>query len=146
MHSNTAHPSKDQLMSNKTTTFQSRFGFHPCDGQTFLKLKALKKYYWQTCRDFHRWWRWQRKLAHNRRGAEPKYCELFALNKHWLRPRRVHGQDAVRHYSRTLVDHGVLAWFAAARMPQAEPPIPFDEQTLAAVDRLHTEAASWFAR
>jgi len=46
-----------------SNTFPSRFGFHPCDRQTFLKLKALKKYYWQNVRDFYRWWRWQRKLA-----------------------------------------------------------------------------------
>jgi hypothetical protein len=132
-------------MSDKTI-FQSRFGFHPCDRQTFLQLKALKKCYWLTVRDFHRWWRWQRKLPHNRRGPEPKYCEVFVENKHWLRPRRVHGQDAVRHYPRTLVDRGVLAWFAAASQPQAEPPIPFDAQALAEIDRIHREAASWIAR
>jgi hypothetical protein len=132
-------------MSSATTTLQSRFGFHPCDRQTFLKLKALKKHYWQTCRDFHRWWRWQRKLPHNRRGAEPKFCELFVEKLAWHRPRRVHGQDAVRHYPRTLVDRGVLAWFAAARQPQQEPPIPFDANTLQEIDRLHAEATSWFA-
>jgi hypothetical protein len=133
-------------MSNPTNTFQSRFGFHPCDRQTFLKLKVLKKCYWQTVRDFHRWWRWQRKLAPNRRGAEPKFCDLFVENQAWHRPRRVHGQDAVRHYPRTLVDRGVLAWFATARQPRAEPPVPFDAITLAEIDRIHREATSWIAR
>jgi len=133
-------------MSNSTNTFQSRFGFHPCDRQTFLKLKALKKYYWQTVRDFHRWWRWQRKLPHNRCGAEPEFCDLFVENKPWHRPRRVHGQDAIRHFPRTLVDRGVLAWHAAARRPQSEPPPLFDEKTLQEIDQLFAAATNWFAR
>jgi hypothetical protein len=137
---------KESFMSNPTTTFPSRFGFHPCDRETFCKLKALKKYYWLTVRDFHRWWRWQRKLPQNRRGPEPEVCEVFVDNNPWRRPRRVHGQDAIRRYPKTLHDRGVLAWHAAARQPQAEPPPNFDVKTLAEIDRLFTEATNWFAR
>ena len=128
------------------STHQSRFGFHPCDLETYRKLRSLKRYYWLTVRDFHRWWRWQRKQAQNRQGPEPAYCSVFVENRPWIRWRRVHGHDAVRHYPRTLVDRGVLGWFAAAKPPQAEPPPLFDAATLEQIDQLHAEAFAWFNR
>jgi hypothetical protein len=129
-------------MTNSTQTFQSRFGFHPCDYATFQKLRELKKRYWQTVRDFHRWWRWQRKRPENRRGPEPQFCPLFVKNERWFKPRRVHGQEAVRYYPKTLVDHGILELFAAARQPQTDPPTPLDESRLRLFERLHSACSS----
>lgn len=130
-------------MSTSTDSFRSRFGYHPCDFATWQKLRSLKKCYWQTVKDFHRWWRWQRKRPENRRGPEPKFCDVFVINKPWFRPRRVHAHDAVRYYPKTLVDHGILELFAAARQPQADPPDPFDESRLRLIERLHAAAAAW---
>ena len=125
-------------------SFRSRFGYHPCDWATFRKLKDLHRWYWQTVRDFHRWWRWQRKLPANRRGPEPQHCPAFVLLRPWRQWRKCHGMTAVREYPRRLVDRGVLGWYQAARRPQNEPPRPWDELTLQEIDRLHTEAAAWF--
>ncbi len=78
--------------------FQSRWGFHPCDYQTFRKLKLLIQVYLQTVRLAHAWQRWKRKDPHNRvmrrrirndKGQtigyeppvpmpEPKICPVFS--------------------------------------------------------------------
>lgn len=129
-------------MNETLSTFRSRFGYHPCDFATYEKLRALKKRYWQANRDFHRWWRWQRKQPENRRGPEPAVCPAFVANEPWFRPRRIHGQAAVRVYPKTLVDHGLLELFAAARRPRAEPPPTFDEETLQKIDLLHAATAA----
>lgn len=46
--------------------FESKFGFHPCDYETYRKLKAIHKWYWQTLRAYANWERWNRKLPKNR--------------------------------------------------------------------------------
>ena len=47
-------------------TYESRWGHHPCDHDTYLKLKKLYKFYWQYLRDYAAWERWERKMPHNR--------------------------------------------------------------------------------
>jgi hypothetical protein len=47
-------------------TFPSRWGFHPCDYPTFLKLMRIHKVFWAGLRKFAAWQRWHRKLPHNR--------------------------------------------------------------------------------
>jgi hypothetical protein len=47
-------------------TFASRWGFHPCDYPTFLKLKRIHKVYWAGLKKIAAWQRWHRKLPHNR--------------------------------------------------------------------------------
>jgi hypothetical protein len=46
--------------------FQSRWGFHPCDYQTYRKLKFLNQVYLRALRLAHAWTRWKRKDPHNR--------------------------------------------------------------------------------
>lgn len=78
--------------------FQSRWGFHPCDYQTYRKLKLLNQVYRQAIRLAHAWARWKRKDPHNRvlrrrirneKGQiigyeppvplpEPRICPVFA--------------------------------------------------------------------
>jgi len=47
-------------------TFQSRWGFHPCDYHVFLKLKRVHKAYWEGLRKVAAWRRWERKRPCNR--------------------------------------------------------------------------------
>jgi hypothetical protein len=47
-------------------SFQSRWGYHPCDFPTFLKLKRIHKVFWVGLRKLAAWERWHRKLPHNR--------------------------------------------------------------------------------
>jgi hypothetical protein len=53
-------------MSLVSTTFRSRWGFHPCDYATYRKLKLLNLVYHRAVRLAHAWERWQRKAPHNR--------------------------------------------------------------------------------
>lgn len=47
-------------------THKSRFGFHPCSYEMFLKLKALNRMYWEALHQQAAWHRWERKEPHNR--------------------------------------------------------------------------------
>lgn len=125
-------------------TFQSRWGFHPCDYQTFLKLKRLHRWYWQTLYDFHRWHRWQRKDATNRVGPEPKFCAIFVEDEPWFKPVTRHGERGFKVYPKTVVDRGVPDWYHAARRPQRQPPTPFDVHTLHRIDALYAEVRACF--
>jgi hypothetical protein len=46
--------------------FQSRWGWHPCDYETFALLKRLHGLYWRALRQYATWKRWRRKMPHNR--------------------------------------------------------------------------------
>ena len=61
------------------STFESRFGSHPCDIYTFRKLKSIHKWYWQTLKDSATWERWNNKLPKNR--VIRKYTRDKAGNK-----------------------------------------------------------------
>jgi hypothetical protein len=47
-------------------TYQSRWGFHPCNHAVYLKLNRIHKAYWEGLRLIAAWSRWQRKRPHNR--------------------------------------------------------------------------------
>jgi len=62
--------------------FQSKFGFHPCDKETYLKLKVIHKVYWESVFRLAAWNRWNRKHPQNRvqrfagRGPDGKRISL----------------------------------------------------------------------
>lgn len=133
-------------MNNAGTALKSRWGFHPCNYELFLKLKRLHKWYWQTVYDFHRWHRWWRRQPQNRTGPEPLYCREFVDNRPWRKPVCHHGQEGFKLYPKTVVDHGVLALYQSARMPQADPVTPFDAETRAAIEALYEKVRTHFER
>jgi hypothetical protein len=49
-----------------TMAHQSRWGWYPCDYETFLCLKKLNARCLKALRGFAAWRRWQRKMPHNR--------------------------------------------------------------------------------
>ena len=64
------------------TTYQSRWGHHPCNYQGYLKLRRLHRAYWEGRRQIARWNRWKAKRPQNRTRPEPVvpvvYRELCA--------------------------------------------------------------------
>ena len=60
-----------------TETFESRFGFHPCDYATFVKLKRVHKGYHEALRKVAAHRRWARKMPHNRNGPEPAVSAVY---------------------------------------------------------------------
>src|SRR6267142_2725288 len=49
-----------------TMAHPSRWGWYPCDYETFLLLKKLHAFYWRALRRYAEWQRWHRKQPHNR--------------------------------------------------------------------------------
>ena len=135
---------KERIMNVTETTFQSKWGFHPCDRETFKKLKAIKKAYWQAVYDFYNWWRWERKEPQNRQGPEPKYNNLFVINKLWCKTSQRKDKDGnvhthYRYFPRTVTDHGFLALYEQARKPNSELVEPFSEETLKKIDEFYAK-------
>ena len=104
-------------MTTNTPQFQSRWGYHRCSYELFVKLKRLHNAYWQALSDFHRWHRWQRRDERNRVGPEPRYNALFVEDKVWWKPFRRHGVSGFKVYPRTVVDHGIVDLYRAGHRP-----------------------------
>jgi len=147
--------------------FRSRWGNHPCDYQTFHKLKLLNIVYQEAIRRARAWQRWYRKDPHNRvvrrriRNAqgqtigyepsipvpEPVLCAVFSqktLEKRQVDKRGNFSRDGFVE-ERVVLEH---AWipgdYAAARKPVSE---PADVRPLhcsaAEIDDLYEKARAW---
>jgi hypothetical protein len=46
--------------------YESKWGYHPCDYQGYLKLRRLHSAYWEGLRLFAKYERWERKAPQNR--------------------------------------------------------------------------------
>ena len=104
---------------------KSRFGWHPCSYDVFLKLKRLKKRYWETLRAYAKWRRWQGKMPYNRTGPEPDYCPFFVTHE--------------------VTDHGFLAQLLSARTPRAETEVVvFGPSHVEHIEKCHVEVEAWF--
>jgi hypothetical protein len=96
--------------------FKSRWGYHSCSYEDFLKLKRLKKLYWEAVYAAARYERWIRKDPDNRRGPEPKKpCPV------WTEQVWMDSKKRGFHQTSLLRDKGVLDAFEEARMPKSSP-------------------------
>ncbi len=122
------------LVPTCDTTLRSRWGYHPCNRETFLKLKRLHKAFWQQVRKYVAHERWTAKRPENRRGPEPRFCPLFAVPK-------VH--EPCVGYRRRCDAHPVRVLFQQARTPSDEPVAPLDAASLKQIDDWLTELDAW---
>jgi hypothetical protein len=120
---------------------QSKWGFHPCNYETYRKLKELHKAYWQAIRDFSKWQRWINKQSQNRKGSQPpQYCPIFFENGPWLRYTK--DQNGMLHgkwFSKRITDHGIIDLYHQARMPQQQPVESFSNETLAQINKIYAQ-------
>jgi hypothetical protein len=148
----------------------SRWGFHPCDYQTFRKLKILHQIYQRAIRMSHAWARWKRKDPLNRvsrrrirndKGQtigydppvplpEPKICAVFSQRI----CKRVHVDKRGNVFREGFLDDriatsdvGVVADYTSARKPRS---IAAEVQplrlSLAAIDELFDKAKAWLEK
>jgi hypothetical protein len=130
---------------------KSRFGFHPCDYQTYRKLKTLYKRFWQTKHAVSAWQRWNNKLPKNRvirkwirdeqgrkigfevvgKRPEPKFCPLFMLRKGVNHPAYLNGQ--------------IASEYQKARTPRPENQVVALGMFVDEIDKLYREVEEWFA-
>lgn len=80
-------------------SYRSRWGYHPCNFETYRKLRRLHKAYYEGLRLLARWKRWRAKKPHNRRGPEPAVPEVY----------------------RQICASPIVAEYHAARRPVPEP-------------------------
>ena len=122
------------------------------DYETFLKLKALHKWYYQTIYDVARWVRWDRKTV-NQTGPEPKYCSLFVEEKgHWKKTKHRQEDEVFEgmvYYPKTLDDLGIVDAYQAARTPcetlkEAETAAAWAKINPEKINALYEEAKEFF--
>ena len=141
--------------------YQSKWGWHPCDYETFLLLRKLYHRYWQALRRFAEWQRWERKQPHNRvvrarivdeKGRkigsrvigprpEPPLDPLFCTQQTVVQHRQKDGKG-VRIVSQTVRfhDRGIPEAFRAARLPAAdEAAVPRLKLSVEDIHRLEVE-------
>jgi hypothetical protein len=147
--------------------FQSRWGFHPCDYQTYRKLKSLNQVYRQAIRMAHAWARWKRKDPHNRvlrrrirneKGQtiayeplvsvpEPRICPVFAPKIVEIRHVDKKGNLSREGFPEEKVvtdDLRIPADYASARKPVANPTeVQPLHHTLAELEELYEKARTW---
>jgi hypothetical protein len=119
---------------------RSKWGWHPCDYQTYRLLKALNRLFEQARRQHAAWHRWHRKRPSNRvirrnildeRGnkvgrevvgpqPEPNLAPLFCVRRsvltHWSEDGRPLKTGRLVE-TVDLLDHGIPDAYRAARHP-----------------------------
>jgi hypothetical protein len=147
--------------------FQSRWGFHPCDYQTYRKLKFLYQVYLQAVRMAHAWGRWQRKDRHNRvirrrirneKGQtigygpplplpEPRICPVFSqkiFEKRHVDKKGKFSREGFTDEKVVTGDFWIPADYASARRPVADrvgvQPL---HHSVAELEKLYEQARTW---
>jgi len=118
---------------------KSRRGFHPCPYETYLKLKTLKKRFWETVFDYSRWRRWACKLENNRVGPEPKFCPFFLSQDAKL-------YSGAVHWQKRLSDDGFLKLLNEVRMPSPTEIEGLHPLTIRRIDEAYEKVEEWFSR
>lgn len=107
--------------------------YYYTDYVTYRKIKALKRWYWQTVREFARWRAWNRKTVY-KAPKEPTYYPGFVNVSQ--------GGVVKRRY---LIPGDIFqTWYRNARMPNAEPVTPYNEMTVSNINYLYEEAKAWY--
>lgn len=117
------------IEASPITAHQGKYGYYPCSYETFKKLKALKKAYWEAIRQLGAWFRWSRKAPQNQiirkrtRNAIGQATGWVDVGP-WLEPKLspVFKAESWRRPWKTLPEHmpdfGILEAFEQARMPK----------------------------
>jgi hypothetical protein len=144
--------------------FPSRWGYHPCDYETYGLLKKLSAFFHRARRRLAEWKRWNRKMPHNRlirrtiRDAvgrkvaseiigfrpEPPLDPLFTSRERVIR----HGNGDQPSIERISLNYTDLPdAYRSARSPQPKPelvePLRYTPEE---IRRLVAEAEAWQVR
>jgi hypothetical protein len=127
---------------------KGRWGFYPCEYETYLKLKRIKKRYWETVYAETRYNRWERKLPKNRKGPEPIFCPLVGNRVWgWRMGNIPESPYPVRIPTRIAnkTDQAFLDWFESARRPLDEDLVkPFTKSQIDLINEAYDKIERWF--
>lgn len=155
---------------------QGRYGFHPCDKETYRKLKVIHKVYWQAVFAMAAWKRWDRKEPQNRvqrfqgRGPDGKRLLLpkpvplpepslppWVVKLEHKKTVKTHVGDC-KQWKGPVYDllwhtikmdpsiYAAVADFQAARTPMIESQVRPLACTTEKIDALYAQAEAWLER
>jgi len=154
-------------MSAVSTTYRSRWGFHPCEYATYRKLKLLNLVYERAVRLAHAWDRWHRKDPHNRVSRrrlrddqgrtigyaepvplpEPPLCPVFSRKEQeqrFVHKKGNYAKDGFLDEKVVTVHAWIATDYSAARKPASDAgavrPL---RGMLAEIDELYEQARAW---
>lgn len=100
---------------HKKEVFKSKWGFHPCDRETYLKLKKLNHWIMRSEIEFATWQRFYRKQPHNRKGSPPKDINhiLYRTKDTDMKPEYMNSEMAHFLYTDKVVceDNGLIDFY-----------------------------------
>lgn len=100
---------------------KSRWGYHPCSYEDFLKLKLTHKLLLRAYCDVKRWVRWYHKEPQNRKTEEPVHPSFLVHHGyHRVNERVFYGCGFAQYQNQNLYLH-VLEQYQRARKPVATP-------------------------
>lgn len=153
---------------------KSRFGYHCCDYETFLKLKELHKWFYEELHRWSTWRRWANKEPQNRvvrrkikdlngyvigketigKAPEPKYCPYFHKNgKPGTEKRILVSYKYDRETKKTIMtwkpnihEDQIISAYQIARMPKPTPKDvdPIAPSILKHLLELHSKVKEWY--
>lgn len=132
---------------NEHFSLQSRWGFHVCDHAVYLKLKAIKKAYFQALKQSADYRRWGRKTVTQHEFDEPVVNPVFAIGRGVYEkksyPDGKGGRVTGLRWNPNPVTPGpFLNLFDQARKPHATRVEPFDSLILGAIDEKYGKLRS----
>jgi hypothetical protein len=102
--------------------------YYRADYETFLKVKALKRWYWITVRDVAKWKRWNKKTVY-RHPTAPLYCTEFTVG-------------CVRMMTPDVIE----SWYQGMRKPWHQEIEPYNATTVDSINGMYERVAEWFAK
>lgn len=122
---------------------RSRWGWHACSHDVYLKLKKIKKAYFDALRQSANFRRWARKTVRQSESA-PEVNPAFLVKQRWekkIQGRDAHGQSIIgMRWNPAPVDPGCfLDLFDKARKPHGHRVDPFDSLILGAIDEKYAK-------
>lgn len=128
--------------------FRSRWGFHPCDYETYQSLRRLRFLWFRTLRRLAAWHRWNRKRPHNRVlwrrvrvDGRPVGWERAAP---WNEPAVPAFMVEQRWGERSLAHGWVDVLYRDAKRPSAEPREAWTVGQVAQIRALLAELEAWY--
>lgn len=155
---------------------QSKWGFHPCDVETYRKLKVIHKVYWESVFRMAAWNRWDRKHPQNRlqrfqgKDADGKRIPLvppiplpeptlppFVVKTDHKRTVKTHVGDCKQYkgpiydveWSTLKLDPNIFSLvedFQKARTPSIESQVRPLINSIEKIDAYYVKAQEWLAR
>ena len=128
---------------------RSRWGYHPCDRATWLKIKRLRFLWFLTLRRLAAWRRWNNKLPQNRviwRRIRREDGMPIGWEKIGLRPEPALPEFMVRDAwgQRVLAHDWIETCYRQAKRPTAEPQAAWPAARLVEIAELLGRLEGWF--